>query len=237
MSKNIRIVGLAIIGLVVGLVAVFLLTRADAPDAFELSSDDTDNAAGTDSAESGEATEPTVVDSIDGSWTIDSGSQAGYRVVEDFAGGLQDFEAVGRGSDIEGSITIEGTTISVASFEVQIATITSDDDLRDSKFRGDIMSADEFPTAKFVLTEPIELGTSPESGTPVSTTAMGDLTLRGVTNSVPVTIDAQLTGGRIEIVGSIDVLFSDYSITNPSIERIISVRDEGKVEFQLFLTN
>ncbi len=221
MRKSAGIGLLVGLGLLIGLVAVFIVSRSDAPDAFELSADDTADPSGETETE--------------GNWIIGDGSQAGYRVVEDFAGGLQDFEAVGRGSDIEGFLTVEGTTIVSATFEVAIDSITSDDDLRDSKFAGDIMNAAEFPTAKFVLTQPIELGDTPTPDTPVATTATGDLTLRGVTNEAPVTIDAQLTGGRIEIVGSIDVLFSDYGIANPSIERIISVRDEGKVEFQLFL--
>lgn len=225
MGKKLAIGGIGIIALLVGAAVVFFLARPSAPDAFELETTAEDETNETESAE--------PVD-IEGAWTIADGSEAGYRVVEDFIGGIQDFEAVGRGSDIEGSITIEGSSITEASFEIEIATLDSRDANRNMSFQN-IMNVDEYPTATFVLTEPIELGETPAPNSPVSTTATGDLTLRGVTNNTPVTIDAQLTGGQIEIVGSIEVLFSDYNIDNPSVERIIAVRDDGLVEFQLFL--
>ncbi len=212
---------LAVAAVVAGVFVYFNFIRSDAPDAFELSASEADTAS--------------TVGDPNGTWTIAAGSQAGYRVVEDFAGGLQNFEAVGRTGEIEGTFTIDALRLTAASFVVDVASMTSDDDLRDSKFRGEIMNAAQFPTAKFVLTSPVVLpGQQDQSqSSSMTTTAEGDLTLRGVTRSVTVSLDAQGVGESIEIVGSIDVVFSDFDIVNPSIERVISVRDEGKVEFQL----
>ncbi|MGI9594761.1 MAG: YceI family protein [Acidimicrobiales bacterium] len=207
-------------------------TGADATGADQPGADDaaTDEPAGeTATADDGEPP------SIDGTWSVAAGSEAGYRVVEDL-GSIQDFEAVGRTTEITGSVDIGGTTITAASFEVDVATITSDDDRRDGQFRGDVMNSTEFPTATLVLTEPIELGSIPSAGTQVSTDATGELTLRGASNAVTFPIEAQLLGDQIEIVGSIDVLFSDYGIDNPS-NPFVSVRDEGKVEVRLLLDN
>jgi polyisoprenoid-binding protein YceI len=75
----------------------------------------------------------------------------------------------------------------------------------------------------------------PAEGEPVSASASGQLTLRGATNAVTFPVDAQLVGDRIELVGAIDVLFSDYGIDNPS-NPLVKVRDEGLVEVQLFFT-
>ncbi len=230
---------------VLAIVVFFAFIRSDAPEEFELRSADdiaeADAAASGDEAEADTPTEEAeeasdeVADEaagVEGTWTAGPESAAGYRVVEDFASGLKDFEAVGRTNTIDGFLTIDGTTVTDATFEVDIATITSDSGTRDNQFSGPIMNAEEFPTAKFVLTSPIELDVIPGEATPVSTTATGDLTLRGVTQSVEVAIDAQVVGGEIEVVGSIDVLFSDFEIDNPS-NPAVSVRDEGKVEFQL----
>ncbi len=153
-------------------------------------------------------------------------------MVEDFAGGLSDFEAVGRTSEIEGSLTISGTQVTAANFSVDVASIESDDSRRDGQFRGRIMNAAEFPTAVFVLTSPIELGSIPADGETITADAVGELTLRGATNSVTFPLTARLIEGEIETLGSIDVLFSDYEIDNPSTQ-VISVRDEGLVEFSL----
>ena len=78
------------------------------------------------------------------------------------------------------------------------------------------MSADEFPTATFVLTQPIELGAVPADGEQITASATGDLTLRGVTNEVTFDVTAQANGELIGVLGSIPVLFSDYGIDNPS---------------------
>src|SRR5215469_666962 len=50
---------------------------------------------------------------VAGQWRVASGSVVGYRVQEVLAG--QNNTAVGRTSDISGSMTISGTTVSAAS--------------------------------------------------------------------------------------------------------------------------
>ncbi len=171
---------------------------------------------------------------LDGTWTVGTGSEAGYRVVEDLRD-IQDFEAVGRTESVTGSIDIADNVISAGSFEVVVADITSDDNRRDNAFTGDVMAVSEFPTATFTLAGPIELGDDPTSGQPVETSADGELTLRGTTNPVSATIQAQLLDDQIEVVGSIPVLFSDFGIENPS-NPFVTVRDEGLVEVRLVLS-
>ena len=56
--------------------------------------------------------------------------------------------------------------------------------MRDGQLGRQGVQTDQFPTATFVLTAPIDLGTIPAEGTPVDVTAVGDLTLHGVTKSV-----------------------------------------------------
>ncbi len=245
--KRLALAALALIVVVIAAVVIYLtVIREDAPEEFgltETTSEDEDADTGADAdtgdADAGDADAGTDGDDaaatvdLDGSWTVGDGSQAGYRVVEDLQG-ITDFEAVGRTSDVTGTMVLSGTTVSEGSFEVQIATITSDDTRRDGQFTGDIMNAAEFPTATLALTAPIELDGIPGDGATVSTTASGELTLRGSTNPVTFPVDAQILDGRIEIVASIDVLFSDYGIDNPS-NPFVTVRDEGKVEVQLFL--
>ena len=72
-------------------------------------------------------------DGIDGTWTIASGSQAGYRVKEVLFG--QDTDAVGRTSDVTGTMAIAGTTVNNASFKVDLTTVKSDENQRDQQFR------------------------------------------------------------------------------------------------------
>jgi len=166
----------------------------------------------------------------DGAWSAAADSTLGYRVQE-VLGGI-DVEGAGRTSDVTGSLTIAGNQATAAEFTVQMASITSDSDRRDGQFRSRIMSVDEFPTATFVLTAPIDFGAVPAEGESLTATATGDLTLRSVTRSVTFPVEAQLEGGRIGVLGSIPILFSDYSIPDPS-NGFAVVKDNGLLEFVL----
>lgn len=174
--------------------------------------------------------EPSSDDVAAGTWRITQESELGYRVKEILFG--VDTEGVGRTNEIRGSLVIDGTQVTDAQFTVDVATIESDDGRRDGQFRGRIMSTDDFPTATFTLTEPIELGTEAVEGAAVDTSATGDLTLRGVTNPVTFDVSARLENGRIGVLGNIPVVFADYEIGVPSVGGI-STEDNGLLEFVL----
>ncbi len=201
-----------------------------APTSGTTAAPDTTSPAPGTTAPSTTAT-PIEVAPADGSlWEIADGSELGYRVTEVLFG--IDTEGVGRTEQITGSLVIDGTQVAEAAFEVDVASIESDDSRRDNQFRGRIMSTDQFPTADFVLTEPIELGTEAIEGATVATTATGELTLRGVTNPVTFDVTAELTNGRIGVLGNIPVVFADYEIANPSVPGI-TTEDDGLLEFVL----
>jgi polyisoprenoid-binding protein YceI len=186
--------------------------------------------APTDSIASSDGTEPQGDAGGAQVWAISDESQVGYRVKEILFG--VDTEGVGRTNQLSGSFVIDGTRVVSGEFVVDVASIASDDGRRDNQFRGRIMSTDEFPEAAFTLTEPIELGTEPADGVEVATTATGELTLRGVTNSVTFDVAAEQQSGRIGVLGAIPIAFADYSIANPSFGGI-TTEDEGLLEFVL----
>jgi len=178
----------------------------------------------------------TVSDSVDAEgrseWVITEGSELGYRVAEVLFG--VNTEGVGRTSDVTGGITIEGSTMTAASFEVDVASITSDDGRRDGQFRGRIMETDRFPTANFVLTSPVELGTTAVDGAEATVVVAGDLTMHGVTRPVTVEVTARIADGRLGVLGTIPVVFTDFDIVDPSLPAI-TVEPDGLIEFVLVL--
>ena len=89
------------------------------------------------------------------------------------------------------------------------------------------MGTNQFPTATFKLTSPIELGDAAATGAKTAVTATGDLTIKGVTKSVQFPLKAQLTGDTVVVVGSLDVAFSDFGITVPKSRIVLSVEDHG----------
>jgi polyisoprenoid-binding protein YceI len=117
-----------------------------------------------------------------------------------------------------------------------MTTLTTDDARRDNALRGQAIETGRFPTATFALTQPIELAKIPANGEKITANAVGDLTLHGVTKQVTFPVEAQHNGSVITVVGQLEVLFSDYSISRPSAASVLSVEDKGVMEIQLFLT-
>lgn len=175
-------------------------------------------------------TAPATSGNPDGGWTIGAESFVRYRVTESING--FDTEGVGESEGVTGTLTIAGTTAPAASFTVDMTTFSSDKGQRDGQFNGRIMAVDEFPTSTFVLTSPIDFGSIPASGESATAPATGDLTLRGVTKSVTFELNAAYDNDIVAVQGSIPILFSDYSIPNPSFATI-STEDNGALEFVL----
>jgi polyisoprenoid-binding protein YceI len=145
---------------------------------------------------------------------VGDGSIVGHRVSQELFG--QSAEAVGRSEGVTGSLTMDGTTVTEATFEVDMATFESDESRRDGQFEGRIMEVDQFPTASFVLIEPIELGEKPAEGAEVEVEITGELTLHGVTRPVTIPHVARLDGSTFAVNGSVTVTFADYEIDDPS---------------------
>ena len=235
------IIGLVVlVALVYGAIFFYANVLNDAPDA--LDTDDLSEALETtvveaddepslETAPSAAAPDEAAADSedFDGLWTPTTASEFGYRV-DEVLGGVN-VTAVGRSSEIDGSLTIEGTTASVDA-TVEVENIVSDDSRRDGQFQGRIMDVANFPTANFQTTEPINFGAIPADGEQVTATAVGELTLKGVTQTVTVDVTAQATGTSIGVLGNIPITFTDYGIDNPSNPGV-SLEDEGIVEFVL----
>jgi polyisoprenoid-binding protein YceI len=172
--------------------------------------------------------------STDGTWKVGTGSAAGYRVHETLAG--QSTTAVGRTASVTGSLTISGTSVTTATFTVQMATVKSDRDQRDGQFAGRIMDTSQYPTGTFTLTKPITLSSIPAVGATITATATGNLTLHGTTRSVTFPVSAKRTAAAIAINGDITIAYADYGIANPSFGGFVSVGDSGTIEFLLVTT-
>ena len=169
----------------------------------------------------------------DGAWEVDTGSFVGYRVREELAN-IGAATAVGRTPAVAGSLVLDGTTVTAVSLAADLTRLESDDSRRDGQLRRQALETNTFPTATFELTVPIELTAIPEQGVAITAEAAGELTLHGVTREVAVPVEAQLSGGVIVVVGSLPVVFADYDIDAPSSFVVLSVDDEGVMEFQLF---
>jgi polyisoprenoid-binding protein YceI len=226
--------GLAFIALVA--VGLWWFLRDDAPKAVDL-----DAAVG--------AVDNTGVaasaDGVAGDWSVDTsvgefsfedstGTFVGFRVSEELSG-IGSTTAVGRTPAVTGTMTIDGTKLTVATIDADMTALTTNNSRRDGPARR-ALGTDQFPSATFVLTSPLDLGDAATTGAKTAVTATGDLTVHGVTKSVEIPLEAQLTGDTIVVVGSLPVVFSDFGITAPTAPIVLSVDDHGTMELQLFFS-
>ena len=216
--KKLVLAAVVVVVLVVGGTWVYInVIREDAPERLTL-----------ERTEAAPAEDAGDADGVAGEWAAGAGSEAGYRVDEILFG--QDATAVGRTTGVTGSMAIEGTTVTTTDIEVDMTSITSDQERRDNQFHGRIMDTATHPTATFSLREPLELGELPASGATATYEAVGELTLRGTTKQVTVGLSARRNAGRIEVQGSIPIVFEEWGIPNPSTGPI-TTEDHGELEF------
>jgi len=243
--KKKYLVGGGLVVVIVAAVAVwFLFLKDDAPDVVSVGAADDQlsedlAAAGVDDVA---VDDVPVVDGIDGTWIVDdavgsfdfetaSGSFAGFRVAEELTVGS--VTAVGRSGGVTGSVTIADGALTGADVTVDMTTISSNDSRRENAIRRAI-NATDFPTATFTFGGGIDVSAIEVGGAAQSFEIDGELTVAGVTNSVTFAIDALVRDdGFAVIVGSTDIVWEDFGVTPPSAPIVVSVADEGTVEFQL----
>ncbi len=199
--------------------AVTILSGGSAPTA----ADATGTQAGT-----------VQVGSLAGTWTVvgNGASFVGYRVAEELAR-IGSATAVGRTSSVSGTLTFDGKAITDVQVTADLTTLQSDQAMRDNALRTQALETVKYPTATFRLTQPIVLDDVPAEGVPVTVTAVGELTLHGVTRPITITLQGQRTNGLVVVVGSTEIRFAEFNIQQPRSFNVLSVADHGTLELQL----
>jgi polyisoprenoid-binding protein YceI len=172
--------------------------------------------------------------SLLGGWHISSQGESfvGYRVREELARvGFN--TAVGRTTAVDGTLTYDGQAITAVRVVADLSQLVSDDPRRENHLRGSSLETELYPTSTFVLTSPIVVGSGIDEGTSLAVTAIGDLTIHGVTQRVAIPLQGQLSNGLVVVVGSLEIQFADYNIDTPDSGLVLSVEDHGTMELQL----
>lgn len=227
--KILALVVVVALGAVAGPWVYINLIKDEAPEALTLEPSTTTISSESSTTIAEESTTTIAPTSnVDGDWSVVAESIVGYRVKETIVG--QKTEGVGRTSAISGSLKIVDKQVTAAEFTVDMTTLKSDSTRRDRQVNTRILDTVNFPSATLVLKEPITLTPEALAGSDFSVDTTGTLTLRGVTKDIDLTLIARLVDDVIEVNGSIQIVFADWSIPDPSISSIIVV-DRGLLEF------
>ena len=176
-----------------------------------------------------------------GTWTVDQGSVAGYRVKERFVGQSSDAEAVARTSAVTGRMTLAasggGLQVQAASFSADLRQLKSEDAnathgnaVRDSFVGRIYLESAVFPMATYQA----RFGALPAVAAPADLSLPGTFTVHGVTHDVTIPIKVTRNGDRLEVVASFPLHYGDYKIDVPAVPFTTAAAD-AIIEVQLFL--
>jgi polyisoprenoid-binding protein YceI len=171
----------------------------------------------------------------DGAWQVrdDGSSFVGYRVRERLAQLSSPNDAVGRTTQVTGTMQVAGDQVETVRVEADLRGLQSDEGRRDNAIRERGLESTRFPTAVFELAEPIRLDQEPVRGRRVSGQGKGRLTVRDVTKEVTANLEGRWNGSTIQVAGRIPVRMSDFQIQPPLVGFVLSIEDALTVEFRL----
>jgi polyisoprenoid-binding protein YceI len=167
-----------------------------------------------------------------GNWLVATGSRAGFRIPETVL--LASNDIVGRTSMLTGSTRLTRTRITHITIHVDLRAITVSGKHQPA-FATSLDTA-QHPTATFILTQPIPLPGAFATGSATSLTAIGRLTLRGITRTISVKLTGRRSATSIQLAGSVPIRLARWHITPPSgFGRFGSLSDHATAEFLLVL--
>lgn len=174
---------------------------------------------------------PTGPIDVDGTWRVDAGSAAGYRLNEVLTG--EQVTVVGRTEEVTGSVVVTDGQLTAADVVVDTASIATDESARDAYFRR-ALDTTAYPEATFTLAAPVDVSGVGATADPVTVSADGTLSLHGVSRPVVASFQVQRTASGIEVAGTVPVTLEDFGLDAPDLG-FVTVEPTGAVEMLLVL--
>ncbi len=165
------------------------------------------------------------------------GNEARYRVREQLLNIDFPSDAIGKTSKIEGEIGVDskGKILDGSRFTIDLASLTSDKEMRDNFLRRRTLQTDQFATATFVPTEIRNLKLPlPKSGD-VKFQMLGNLTVRGVTKPVTWDVAAKIDNGGLAGEAKTSFKFADFELEKPKVRSVLTVEDDIGLEYTFLL--
>lgn len=140
--------------------------------------------------------------------------------------------AIGSTNQISGTINVDTQNplnSSVGPLTVDISTLKSDKERRDSSIQGRFLESSKFPIATFKPAQVSGLPASYTLGQEISFQVTGDLTIRDVTRPATFNITGVMNQGSITGQAVTTIKMSDYGFGPISIAGILNTQDDVKV--------
>ena len=166
------------------------------------------------------------------------GNEARYRIGEQLLDIELPSDAVGKTTQIEGSIAVgpDGSILTDESrFTINLASLQSDRSMRDNYVRRRLLHTDQYANAVFIPTAFRKLQLPlPKSGE-VTFQIVGNLTIRDVTRPVTWDVVGKLNNEALTGTAKTSFKFAEFQLQKPQVPSVLSVDDEIVLEYTFFL--
>ncbi len=203
----------------------------------------TTTAGASTTAEGSAASNATIGSTSSGSgvtFTLDqSQSQALYKARETLANIGSPSEAVGKTSQVTGTITFkaDGTIDPAASkITIDLSTLQSDKSQRDNYIKGNTLETNKYPNAVFVPTSVKGLTWPLPTSGQTTFTLIGDLTVHGKAALTTWNVNATFAPDQVNGAAVTTVKFEDFGMKPPKTMLVISVDDNLTLELDFVFT-
>lgn len=165
-------------------------------------------------------------------------SEARFVARELLAANTIQNDAVGRTRDLSGQIALapNGQVQPESKIVVNIQSLTSDRDQRDSFIKQTVLQTRQFPSAEFVPTEIQGLATPIPTSGEATFKLLGNLTVHGVTQ--PATWDVKATFSPSTVTGTATtvVRLDQFGMQKPRVPVVASIEDNIRLELDVKAT-
>jgi polyisoprenoid-binding protein YceI len=167
-------------------------------------------------------------------------SQASYHAREQLAGNDLPSDAVGSTHSVSGTVVVnpDGSVASDQSqINVDLSSLTSDEDQRDNFIKRNTLQVQQFPTASFVPTQVAGLALPLPTAGQQTFQLLGNLTVHGVTQPATWQVTAQFGDASVSGDATTDVHITDFGMTIPHVGPVLSLNDALTLELQFAATS
>jgi len=140
----------------------------------------------------------------------------------------------GSTQSVEGWATIEQGTLQAGEIVVDMTDVSTDNERRDINVRNKIFHTNEYPTATFSITEPVDVSEVPGDGTPGKVTLAGEMEIRGETRPLSHEFDILRDGDHVVVSGDIEINRNEYGVESPEFVAA-KIDDTGELNIRIML--
>src|SRR5438874_8475070 len=164
-------------------------------------------------------------------------SEAAYFVDEELASVGIPSTAKGATKEVSGTLYLTGDGTALAadqtsSVTVQLRNLTSDKSMRDQRVQ-QALETSRYPTATFTITNAGGYNPTIAEGQAQTLQLSGNLQLHGVTKPVTWEVKAYRQGNVISALATVTIKFSDFNITPPTFQGLLSISDQATLQVKL----